>query len=111
MTGRGLGERGSVVAEFAIALPAVVLVLLFGAGAVSASGMSVRLQDAASDAARIVARGEPDARAAQVMQSAVAGSTTGVERVGDVVCVTASAVAPVIALTLTARACALAGGL
>lgn len=111
MTHRGLGERGSVVAEFAIALPAVVLVLLFGAAALHASTTAVRLQDAASDAARIVARGEPDARAAQIMQSAVAGSTIGIARDGDVVCVTASAVAPVIALGLSARACALAGGL
>lgn len=111
MTGRGLGERGSVVAEFAIALPAVVLVLLFGAAALNASATAVRLEDAAADAARIVARGESDARAGQIMHSAVAGSAIGVSRAGDVVCVTASVVAPVIALTLSARACALAGGL
>ena len=59
MSRRGLGDdRGSVVAEFAVALPAVVLVLVLGAGALSAGARHVRLQDAAADAARLVARGE-----------------------------------------------------
>ena len=64
MIRRGLGDdRGSVVAEFAVALPAVALVLLLGAGALGACAQQVRLQDAAADAARLVARGESDARA------------------------------------------------
>ena len=53
MIRRGLGDdRGSVVAEFAVALPAVVLVVLLGVGALGASATQVRLQDAAADAAR-----------------------------------------------------------
>ncbi|NNH05284.1 hypothetical protein HLA99_15670, partial [Microbacterium ulmi] len=55
---RPLGERGSATAEFAIALPAVGLVLLLGAGALAAGATTVRLQDAAADAARLAARGE-----------------------------------------------------
>lgn len=110
MSRRGLGDRGSAVAEFAVALPAVILVLLLSAGAVGASTTSVRLQDAAADAARIVARGEPE-RAAGIVQAAVAGSSATIDRAGELVCVTATAPAAVIALTLSARACALAGGL
>ena len=63
MTRRGLGDdRGSVVAEFAVALPAVALVLLLGAGSLGACARQVRLQDATADAARLVARGESEAR-------------------------------------------------
>lgn len=113
MIRRGLGDdRGSVVAEFAVALPAVALVLLLGAGALGACARQVRLQDAAADAARLVARGEPDARAAAAVTGAVPGGSAAVGRRGDLVCVTASASAVGgIPLTLSATSCALAGGL
>ena len=72
MIRRGLGDdRGSVVAEFAIALPAVALVLLLGAGTLGACARQVRLQDAAADAARLVARGETHARASSAVTAAV----------------------------------------
>ena len=71
MTKRRLGgDRGSVVAEFAVAFPAIALVVLFGVGALAAGAKYVRLQDAASDAARIVARGEPQAAASPIMSVA-----------------------------------------
>ncbi|TDN92110.1 TadE family type IV pilus minor pilin [Microbacterium sp. BK668] len=105
------GERGSVVAEFAVALPAVALVLLFGLGALSAGARQVRLQDAAADAARLVARGEPDAAAGAVVSRAVPGATAAVHPAGDLVCVTATASAGVAALELSATSCALGGGL
>ena len=104
------GDRGSVVAEFAIALPAVVLVLMLGAGALGAGARHVRLQDAAADAARLAGRGEAPARVAGVVIAAVPGATSSITEHGDLVCVTASASAGV-ALTLTATSCALAGGL
>ena len=105
------GDRGSVVAEFAVAFPAIALVVLFGVGALAAGAKHVRLQDAASDAARIVARGEPAESAARVVGDAVAGARAVVEEQGDLVCVTADAASGIIALTLSARSCALAGGL
>lgn len=110
MTARGRDDRGSVVAEFAVALPAVALVLLFAIGAVSAGTTSVRLQDAAADAARVAARGEPE-RAGPVVQAAVAGASASVSAAGDLVCVTATSTLAVLALTVSARSCALAGGL
>lgn len=104
-------ERGSVTAEFAVVLPAVVLVVLVGVAALGAGARVVRLQDAAADAARLVARGEAVERAYSVV--AAAGGSARVETRGDLVCVVASAPVP-LALPipeLSATSCALAGGL
>ncbi len=109
MTSRRLGERGAVSAEFAVALPAVLLVLLFGLGALGAGARQVRLQDAVSDAARLVARGD-DAGRALALVAAAGGSGTVQER-GELVCVLAAAPAPLPLLpAAAASACALAGG-
>lgn len=111
MRRRRLGDdRGSVVAEFAVALPAVVLVLVFGTGALATAGRHVRLQDAAADAARLVARGEAVSSAGDAVARAVGGASASVDRSGDLVCVTASAAALIPALRLSASSCALAGG-
>jgi Flp pilus assembly protein TadG len=105
-------DGGSVTAEFAVALPAVVLVLALGAGVLGACGRQVRLQDAAADAARLVARDESEARAHAVVSAAVGGATATVRHRGDLVCVDATAptglVVPVA--DLRAASCALAGG-
>lgn len=105
-------DRGSVTAEFAVVLPAVVLVLVLGAAVLGACGRQVRLQDAAADAARLVARGEADGRAVGAVADAVPGATTSIDRRGDLVCVQASVSAgvPLIALAVHASSCALAGG-
>ena len=106
------GERGSVVAEFAIALPAVMLVLILGIGALGTSARHVRLQDAAADAARLAARGEPDERVHGILAAAVAGAIGEIEQRGELVCVTAAATAAVgLPITVSATSCALAGGL
>lgn len=111
---RGLGsERGSVAAELAIALPAVLLALLLGVGALNAAAAQVSLQDAAADAARLLGRGESAARAAGVV-SQIDGASMASQTVGDLVCVTASVrfrVGRVISIPLSARSCALSGGL
>jgi Flp pilus assembly protein TadG len=112
MTRRGLGEdRGSVVAEFAVALPAVALVLLLGAASLGACARQVRLQDAAADAARIVARGESEERAGAVVAAAVAGASAAPDRRADLVCVTATSSAGPLPFVLSATSCALDGGL
>ncbi|QAY58787.1 hypothetical protein ET475_01405 [Microbacterium protaetiae] len=107
------GDRGSVTAEFAVVLPAVVLVLALGAGVLGACGRQVRMQDAAADAARLVARGEPEAHALALVTAAVARAQAGVTRRGDLVCVEVSADAgvPLPVPMLQASSCALAGGL
>jgi Flp pilus assembly protein TadG len=51
-------DRGSVTAEFAVAMPAVILLLLAGLMAVSAVLTKLECVDAARQAARAAARGE-----------------------------------------------------
>jgi hypothetical protein len=106
------GERGSVVAEFAVALPAVALVLMLGVGALGVSARHVRLQDAVADASRLAARGEGEERVSGFVSAAVPGATSVIVTRDDLVCVTASAeVSGGVPLILTATSCALAGGL
>lgn len=90
MRSRSPDDRGSVTAELAVALPAVVLVLAFCIGAVGVAGQQVRLQHAAAQAAREAGRRQAD----------------------EIVCVTLTerAAPPLGALTLSARSCAPGGG-
>lgn len=112
MSRRGLGDRGSVVAEFAVALPAVALVILLGAGTLGACARQVRLQDAAADAARLAARGESDSRVHETVGSAGGGASATISYRGDLVCVTAStSSAGLLPIGLSAVSCALEGGL
>lgn len=105
-------ERGSAAAELALALPAVVLTLLLGAGALSAGARQVALQDASADAARLLGRGEDAGAAAAAVSSAVPGSSMSSRTDGDIVCVTARADVSLALLRLPLRAssCALDGG-
>ncbi|WP_307219633.1 TadE family type IV pilus minor pilin [Microbacterium sp. SORGH_AS_0888] len=100
-----------MTAEFAVALPAVVVVIALGVAALGAGARQVRLQDAAADAARLLARGDDRGRAAGAVEASVSGAGMAVEEVADLVCVTATAPAGLPGLTLQARSCALAGGL
>jgi Flp pilus assembly protein TadG len=56
-------DRGSVTAELAVGLPALVLLLFAGLTAVSAVITKLQCVDAAREAARAAARGEPGAAA------------------------------------------------
>jgi hypothetical protein len=108
-----MGERGSVSAELALALPAVVLTLLLGAGVLGAASRQVALQDASADAARLLGRGEGQDAAERVVDAAVAGAGVSSSHSGDRVCVTASldvSVGTLMRLPLRASSCALDGG-
>lgn len=110
----GAEERGSVAAELALALPAVVLALLLGAGALGAASRQVALQDASADAARLLGRGEGVGAAQHVVHTAVPGAAMSSSLSGDLVCVTASAemaVGALVRVPLSAHSCALDGGL
>ncbi|GFZ86131.1 TadE family type IV pilus minor pilin [Nesterenkonia alkaliphila] len=63
-------ERGSVTAEFALALPGVVLVLLLVISLAMTGASRVALEDAARAAAREAARGESVASAEQTARDA-----------------------------------------
>ena len=109
---RRLGDRGSVSAEFAVALPAVLLILALCIGALSSASRQVRLQDAAADAARLIARGDEEGRALALIAAAVGDARSAVTREDDLVCVSASAPVGLLlpGLRVQARSCALDGG-
>lgn len=107
-------QRGSVAAELALALPAVALTLLLGAGALGAAAQQVTLQDAVADAARLLGRGESDAAAHAAVTASVGGASMSSEARGDLICVSARVDAQVgrlISIPLSASSCALSGGL
>ena len=105
-------DRGSVTAEFAAALPAVLVVLACCLGAVQVVGQQVRMTDAAADAARLLARGDNAAPASGLLTAVGPGTVLTPERQGEFYCArlsAPSAFAPFAAagLTLGARSCAL----
>jgi TadE-like protein len=98
-----------VAAEFAIALPAVVLVLACCLSGLQVAGQQLRLQDAAAAAARSAARGDGTSVASRLVPGASAARSDE----GDLVCVTLTTMASIgwlRALELRASSCALGGG-
>src|SRR5882724_3426855 len=55
----GRADAGMVTAELAVALPTLLVVVMFGAFVVSAATARIRCVDTAAAIARMVARGEP----------------------------------------------------
>ena len=105
-------ERGSITAEFAAALPAVLVVLALCLGAVQVVGQQVRMSDAAGDVARLLARGEGAGPASGLLAAVGPGTVLTPERQGEFYCArlsAPSAFAPFAAagLALRARSCAL----
>ena len=81
---RRRGERGTVTAELAIVLPAVVLVLVVTMTTAAAAIVQVRCADAARAGARAAALGEDLAGVrAAVGEVADRGSAVSVERTGE----------------------------
>ena len=109
---RAHDDRGSVTAEFAATLPAVVLVLALCLSGLQVAGQHLRLQDAAAAAARSLARGDS---AATVVARLVPGASVTVRTDRDLVCArltlnSTAVVGTLIGITLTASSCALSGG-
>jgi len=102
------GERGSVTAEFAAVIPAVLLVLLLCLGGVQVSGQQVRLADAAAQAARSLARGDGLVHATALARQLVGGAIVTADQRGDAVCARLSAPGA-LGITVTAASCALGG--
>ena len=103
------GERGSVTAEFAAALPAALVCLAVGIGAVQAGGQQLRLIDAAAVDARLLGRGDG---ARGMGTHSVPGLERAIAREQGMVCVTLSAPSTVLGLgaaglRIGGRACAL----
>ncbi len=83
------GDRGAVTAEFAVVMPALVLLLGFSLGAVDAALDKVRCVDAARDAALVQARGGDGLAAG--LADAPPGATVVVTIDGDLVRATVTA--------------------
>ena len=104
------GERGSVTAEFAAALPAIVLLLGLALAALAVGSQAVRLQDAAGLAARALARGEQPGAVAAMVEALAPGAAIGRRESSGLVCATLTARAGgmLAGLELHAESCALA---
>jgi hypothetical protein len=106
-------DTGSVTVEFAVVLPAILLVTALVVGASAASAQSVRLADAAAVVARQTARGDAG-RVGAVLQELAPGASVQTQARGDLVCVVLRRPVDVGPLTgvvvLTSRSCAPALG-
>jgi len=71
-----------VTAELAAALPVLMILLGVALSAVSIAGQRVRAADAAREAARAAARGDP-AMATQLVRQAAPGASVTINRSGD----------------------------
>lgn len=112
--GRVRSDRGSVAAEFAVAMPAVLLVLATALGGIQVAGLQLRAQDAAADAARSYARGDSAGTVAARLSHQLRGAAVTRSGRGDLVCarVVVSATGPMarLGIRVSASSCAMAGG-
>lgn len=110
--GKEFGERGSVTAEAAVAVPALVVFTMGLVWALMAASAQIQCVDAARAGARAAARSEPRAAAVAAARSAApSGSDITLTRSGDLWRVRVEADTPgpgALALTLSAEAAALA---
>ena len=82
------GDEGTATAETAVVLPALVLVVVFALWAVAAVTAQLRCVDAASTAARALARGETSAASVAAARAAApVGARIVVSRSGGLVVV------------------------
>lgn len=94
-------DRGSVTAEFAAVIPAVMLVLASCLVCFQLASQQLRLQDAAAVTARSLARGDS--------APAFPGASTTTRTDGDLLCARLTlAVGPPLPVELSAESCALA---
>lgn len=104
-------EHGSATAELVVCLPAVALLVITCIAGVNLASVRAGLQDAAADAARLAARGEPIAGRATVL--APGARIVIADSPGDMVCATASrqvSAGSLPSFELEASSCALGGG-
>jgi hypothetical protein len=73
---QGLRDRGTVTAETAVVLPALVVVLVLCLWSVTVVGQQLRCIDAARTGARALARGEAPAMAREAAQRAAPDGAT-----------------------------------
>jgi len=80
-------DAGAVAAEFAVALPALVLVLVAALAGTGVAALQVRAEDAAADAARILGRGEAGGAVARHLREQLPGAAWSSSTRDGMVCV------------------------
>jgi Flp pilus assembly protein TadG len=94
------GDRGSITAEFAAVIPAVMLVLAGCLVCLQLGSQQLRLQDAAAVTARALARGDT--------APSYAGAALATSQSGDLLCATLTLGAqPPLFVELRAQSCAI----
>ena len=102
-------DTGAAAAEFAVAMPAVLLVLVVVLGGVQAGALQLRAYDAAADAARAWGRGDDVGAVTARLAGQVPGASVSRSARGDLVCATVTARAR-LGIVVTGWACAVTGG-
>lgn len=97
-----------------MALPAVVVVFLVLVSGIQLASLQLRLQDAAADAARAMARGEGRAQVVALLDERIAEVDMREDPASGSLCVelttAPSGVVATLPIRLTARSCAWSGG-
>lgn len=103
---RVCGDRGAVTVEAALALCSLVLVLALALSGLAAAAAQLRCQDAAREAARLVARGETDRARQAAAAVAPEGARVDIQVSGDEITVGVSGpgVGSMPGLVVSARA-------
>ena len=104
---RPAGDSGMVTVEAAIALTAFITVLGMALGAISAAIDQLRCTDAAREAARLTARGEPDEATAAARHIAPEDATIHITTDGEEIHVSVTATTAFPGLHLHADAYAI----
>ena len=100
MRSHSVGDRGSVTAEFAAVIPAVMLVLAGCMVCLQLGSQQLRLQDAAAVTARALARGDA--------APGYEGAARATSQSGDLLCATLTLEArPPLFVSLQAQSCAI----
>lgn len=99
-------DRGSVTAEFAVVLPAVLMVIVLALGSIMLATHRLSLHSAAAEVARLEARGDTDLAQARLSGLSVGAGGSG--QASGAVTVQRSAHGALHCVTLTSRP---AGGL
>lgn len=108
------GELGSVTAEFAIVLPAVILILLIGVQVLAIQSSRMKLIGLAAESARALARGEDPAVVDALVAERSIGSKTEVQFLDLSICVAISQTNRIVGfleIPITERQCARKSGL
>lgn len=109
-----VGDRGSVTAELAIAMPSVALVIAVTLGGFGLQIERLKLVAVAASSARALGRGDSELQVRQLAQESDSKSSLQFDYLDDYVCVTAFVdfvIAALPSIKVSERQCARKGGL